>query len=64
MQPMNTVERERLRTALRNHGGESGDGGALLMSKDTSFAGVSVIEDDGEHGAQVLDAVASVPVHY
>lgn len=59
---MNPTEREKLRTALRGHGGE--DGGALLMSKDTSFAGVSVIEDDGEHDAQVLDAVASTPVHY
>lgn len=62
MIPMNTAEREKLRSALRNHKEDSGH--ALLMSKDTSFAGVSVIEDDGEHGAQVLDAVASVPVHY
>lgn len=62
MIPMNTAEREKLRSALRNHGGE--DGGALLMDRSTSFAGVSVIEDDGEHNAPVLDAVASVPVHY
>ena len=62
MQPMNIIERERLRAALRGHGGE--DGSALLMDRDTSFAGVTVIEDDGEHDAHVLDAVASLPVHY
>lgn len=62
MIPMNTAEREKLRSALRGHKEDSGH--ALMMSKDTSFAGVTVIEDDGEHNAPVLDAVASVPVHY
>lgn len=62
MIPMNTAEREKLRSALRGHGNENGS--ALMMGKDTSFAGVTVIEDDGEHGAQILDAVASTPVHY
>jgi hypothetical protein len=56
--PLDVEERQRLREALRKS-----DDAALIMGRDTSFAGTGVlsaeITDD-----EVIDAIKSVPSHY
>ena len=59
MVPLMHEERDRLRAALRQNG-ESQGGVALLMDKDTSFAGTRQVPEN----AKVISAVCSTPNHY
>lgn len=52
-------ERNRLAEALRRN---TDDGFAVLMGRDTSFAGAVEINENDT--ALVLDAIKSMPVHY
>ena len=58
MRPLTMPEVNRLKEALTANGN---DGAALVIGKDTSFAGTApALPDD----AKVITAVASVPSHY
>ena len=55
--PLDTVEKQKLMMALR---GNSEQGHAILMDRQTSFVGTSdQIPDD-----EVISAIKSVPCHY
>jgi hypothetical protein len=56
--PLDKTEADTLRAALRTN---SEDKGALIMGKDTSFAGV---RDDLPTDDEVISAIKSVPTHY
>ncbi len=56
--PITGTERQALLTALR---GNAEDGNALLMDRNTSFAGMA---DDVSEDERVVNAIKSVPCHY
>jgi len=56
--PLDKTEAEALRAALRTN---ADDRGALLIGKDTSFAGMS---DGLPIDDEVASAIRSIPCHY
>ena len=56
-------EQKALKSALMRNAAD--DGAALLMARDTSFAGIVKEQDWGPNcDAQVIDAVKGIPSHY